>query len=77
MLAKIPCRCNVYTDVSEDSAASLFRVEMSATQEGERYRYVKRTETGARTEPVEGKSSKNGQIFLKKMGAKGVKGGKI
>jgi hypothetical protein len=66
MLDEIPCRCNVYIDVSEDPASSLFRGEVSATQEGERYRYVKkRTETGASAEPVGGDSPKKGQMFLK------------
>jgi hypothetical protein len=65
MLDEMPCRCNVYIDVSEDPAASIFRLKVSATHEGERYRCVKRrTETGVRTELVGGDSPKNGQIFL-------------
>ena len=60
------CRVGViyiYIDVSEDPAASLFRVGVSATQEGESNRYIKRrTETVARTEPVGGDSPKKGQI---------------
>jgi hypothetical protein len=69
MLDEIPSRCNVYIDVSENPAASLFRVEVSATQEAERYRCMKiRTETGATAEPVGGDSPKKGQIFLKENG---------
>ena len=66
MLDEIPCSCNVYIDVSEDPAASLFRLEVSVTQEWERYRYEKkRTETGARIEQVGGDSPKKGQLLLK------------
>jgi len=76
MLAEMPCRCNVYIDVSKEPAASLFRVEVSARREGERYGYVKRrTETGARTEPVGGESPKKGQMFLKENGREKSQGG--